>query len=121
MKRFILRFIATITYAIIIILFVACIVFGFLWAIDFFNIPTYIFVPIIAMLFLWCIYKEIFGGDSLKKEIFQMRISKDTREDLNRVAKHYNLSASATVDMLIAKETRLIDKQRKEDESNESM
>jgi hypothetical protein len=27
-----------------------------------------------------------------------------------------NLSASATVDMLIAKETRLIDKQRKEDE-----
>ena len=52
----------------------------------------------------------------LKKETFQMRISKDTRTDLNRVAKHYNLSASATVDMLIAKETRLIDKQRKEDE-----
>ena len=54
--------------------------------------------------------------DSLKKETFQMRISKDTRADLDRVAKHYNLSASATVDMLIAKETRLIDKQRKEDE-----
>ena len=52
----------------------------------------------------------------LKKETFQMRISKDTRADLDRVAKHYNLSASATVDMLIAKETRLIDKQRKEDE-----
>ena len=52
----------------------------------------------------------------LKKEKFQMRISKDTRADLDRVAKHYNLSASATVDMLIAKETRLIDKQRKEDE-----
>ena len=55
-------------------------------------------------------------GDNLKKETFQMRISKDTRTDLDRVAKHYNLSASATVDMLIAKETRLIDKQRKEDE-----
>ena len=56
----------------------------------------------------------------IKKNIFQMRISKDTRADLDRVAKHYNLSASATVDMLIAKETRLIDKQRKEDEGNES-
>ena len=54
----------------------------------------------------------------MKKETFQMRISKDTRADLDRVAKHYNLSASATVDMLIAKETRLIDKQRKEDEKN---
>ena len=54
--------------------------------------------------------------DILKKETFQMRISKDTRADLDRVAKHYNLSASATVDMLIAKETRLIDKHRKEDE-----
>ena len=52
----------------------------------------------------------------MKEKIFQMRISKDTRADLNRVAKHYNLSASATVDMLIAKETRLIDNQRKEDE-----
>ena len=58
------------------------------------------------------------SGDNLKKETFQMRISKDTRADLDRVAKHYNLSASATVDMLIAKETRLIDKQRKEDEKN---
>ncbi len=57
-------------------------------------------------------------GDNLKKETFQMRISKDTRADLDRVAKHYNLSASATVDMLIAKETRLIDKQRKEDGKN---
>ena len=52
----------------------------------------------------------------LKKEVFQMRISEETRENLDRVAKHYNLSASATVNMLIAKETRLIDKQRKEDE-----
>ena len=49
--------------------------------------------------------------------LYNMRISKDTRADLNRVAKHYNLSASATVDMLIAKEKRLIDKQRKEDEN----
>ena len=46
----------------------------------------------------------------MKKETFQMRMSKDTRADLGRVAKHYNLSASATVDMLIAKETRLIEK-----------
>ena len=52
----------------------------------------------------------------MKKETFQMRISKDTRSDLDRVTKHCNLSASATVDMLIAKEKRLIDKQRKEDE-----
>ena len=116
MKRFILRFIATIICAIIIILFGACAVFGTLWIIDFFSIHAYIFVQIIAILFLWCIYKELFGGDNLKKETFQMRISKDTRADLDRVAKHYNLSASATVDMLIAKETRVIDKQRKEDE-----
>ena len=59
-----------------------------------------------------------YNMNKAKKETFQMRISKDTRADLDRVAKHYNLSASATVDMLIAKETRLIDKQRKEDESN---
>ena len=49
--------------------------------------------------------------------LYNMRISKDTRADLKRAAKYYNLSASATVDMLIAKETRLIDKQRKEDEN----
>lgn len=55
----------------------------------------------------------------LKKETFQMRMSEETRADLDRVAKHYNLSASATVDMLIAKETRLIDKQRKEDGKND--
>ena len=53
---------------------------------------------------------------NMKKEKFQMRISEETREDLDRIAKHYNLSASATIDMLIAKEKRLIDKQRKEDE-----
>lgn len=50
-----------------------------------------------------------------KKETFQMRMSEETRVDLDRVAKYYNLSASATVDMLIAKEKRLIDKQRNED------
>lgn len=55
----------------------------------------------------------------MKKETFQMRMSEDTRADLNKVAKHYNLSASATVDMLIAKETRLIEKQRKEDENEQ--
>ena len=58
----------------------------------------------------------------MKQETFQMRISKDTRADLDRVAKHYNLSASATVDMLIAKETREIDQltqdTRKEDGKN---
>ena len=53
---------------------------------------------------------------NMKKEKFQMRISEETREDLDRIAKHYNLSASATIDMLIAKEKRLIDKQRKEDD-----
>ena len=51
----------------------------------------------------------------MKKEVFQMRMSEETRADLDKVAKHYNLSASAAVDMLIAKETRLIDKQREED------
>lgn len=54
----------------------------------------------------------------LKKETFQMRISKETRVDLDRVAKHYNLSASATVDMLIAKETRLIDRQTNKGSEN---
>ena len=116
MNKIILKLLITIICAIVIILFGVCAAFGFLWVIEFFNIPVYVFMPILAILFLWCIYKEFFGGDNLKKETFQMRISKDTRADLDRVAKHYNLSASATVDMLIAKETRLIDKQRKEDE-----
>ena len=53
----------------------------------------------------------------MKKIIFQMRMSEKTKANLERLKKHYNLSASATVDMLIAKETRLIDKQRKEDEN----
>ena len=48
-----------------------------------------------------------------------MRKRSSARADLDRVAKHYNLSASAAIDMLIAKETRLIDKQRKEDGKNE--
>lgn len=46
----------------------------------------------------------------MKKEIFQMRISKETREHLDKLAKYYNLSASATVDMLIAKEMRFIER-----------
>lgn len=54
----------------------------------------------------------------MKKIIFQMRMSEKTKANLERLKKHYNLSASATVDMLIAKETRLIDKQRKEDDKN---
>lgn len=62
------------------------------------------------------LFVQCLRGDNLKKETFQMRMSKETRTDLDGVAKHYNLSASATVDMLIAKETRLIEKQRKEDE-----
>lgn len=44
----------------------------------------------------------------MKRTAFYMRMSEETKDDLDRVAKHYNLSASATVDMLIAKETRLI-------------
>lgn len=63
------------------------------------------------------ILQKLESEKMIKKNIFQMRISKETRENLNLIAKHYNLSASATVDMLIAKETRLIDKQRKEDEN----
>ena len=51
-----------------------------------------------------------------KDEFFQLRLSKDDRAKLDALARHYNLSASAVICMLIAKETRLIDKQRKEDE-----
>ena len=45
-----------------------------------------------------------------------MRMNEETKKRLELLKKHYNLSASAVIDMLIAKETRLIDKQRKEDE-----
>ena len=119
MKKITFRIIATIIFAVLTLVFGVGGLFGIIWAIEFFNIPVYVFVPILAILFLWCIYKEFFGGDNLKKETFQMRISKDTRADLDRVAKHYNLSASATVDMLIAKETRLIDKQERKMRGNE--
>ena len=63
MNKIILKLLITIICAIVIILFGVCAVFGFLWVIDFFNIPAYIFAPIMTILFLWCIYKEIFGGD----------------------------------------------------------
>ena len=42
----------------------------------------------------------------MKTEKFQMRISKETKTQLDRLAKYYNLSASAVIDMLISKEAR---------------
>lgn len=42
----------------------------------------------------------------MKTQIFQMRISETTKANLERLKKHFNLSASAVIDMLIAKETR---------------
>jgi Mor family transcriptional regulator len=43
-------------------------------------------------------------------------MSIETRTNLENLAKHYNLTASAVVDMLIERETRAIE-QRKEDEN----
>ena len=42
----------------------------------------------------------------MKKETFQMRMSEETKKRLELLKKHFNLSASAVIDMLIAKETR---------------
>lgn len=107
MKRFILRFIATIICAIIIILFGVCAVFGILWIIDFFNIPAYIFVPIIAILFLWCIYKEFFGGDKMtetRQTVF--RQTKEEFEELKRDAHAHNMNVSEYIRYLVAKERK---------------
>lgn len=44
----------------------------------------------------------------MKTEKLQMRISKETKEMLNTLAKHYNLSASAVIDLLIAEKFRSV-------------
>lgn len=106
MKRFILRFIATIICAILVILFGACAVFGFLWIIDFFNIPAYIFVPIMTILFLWCIYKEIFGGDNLKDDLILIRCEKEEKQQIKRDAEEHGKTISDYIRYLVAKERK---------------
>lgn len=44
----------------------------------------------------------------MKNEKFQMRISAETKAMLNKLSKHYNLSSSAVIDMLIAEKVRSI-------------
>ena len=67
MKRIIFRIIATIIFAVLTLAFGVGGLFGIIWMIEFFNIPVYVFMPILAILFLWCIYKEIFGGEKNDK------------------------------------------------------
>lgn len=42
----------------------------------------------------------------MKTQTFHMRMSETTKANLERLKRHYNLSASAVIDMLISKETR---------------
>lgn len=44
----------------------------------------------------------------MKNGKFQMRISAETKAMLNELSKHYNLSASAVIDMLIAEKFRSV-------------
>ena len=46
----------------------------------------------------------------MKDGFFQLRLSKDDRAKLDALARHYNVSASSAICMLIAKEVRLIAK-----------
>ena len=50
----------------------------------------------------------------MKNEVFQMRISTQAKADLNELARYYDLTASATVVMLIARETRLMQNQKEQ-------
>lgn len=52
-----------------------------------------------------------------KTEAFQMRMSLETRAKLNQIAAAYNLSASAVLDMLIAKEWLRVEMAQKRDNS----
>lgn len=44
----------------------------------------------------------------MKTEKLQMRISEETKSKLNELAKYYNLSSSAVIDMLIVEKLRNI-------------
>ena len=48
----------------------------------------------------------------MKTGSFTMRMSEETRAYLDKIAQHYNLKASAIIDMLIAKEIRNIKKEK---------
>lgn len=103
MNKIILKLLITIICAIVIILFGVCAVFGTLWIIDFFNIPAYIFVPFIAILFLWCIYKEFFGGD---KKMTQMKycisFTKEFYKKLKKCAEARNVTVASYIKEAIA-------------------
>lgn len=49
-----------------------------------------------------------------KTEHFQIRMSAETREQLERLRRHYEISASSVVCMLIAREAEEIEKVRKD-------
>ena len=106
MNKIILKLLITIICAIVIILFGACAVFGFLWVIDFFNIPAYIFAPIMTILFLWCIYKEIFGGDNLKDDLILIRYEKEEKQQIKRDAEEHGKTISDYIRYLVAKERK---------------
>ena len=108
MKKIIFRIIATIIFAVLTLVFSVGGLFGIIWAIELFDIPVYVFMPILAILFLWCIYKEFFGGDRMKQETRQtvFRQTKEEYEELKRDAHAHNMNVSEYIRYLVAKERK---------------
>lgn len=50
-----------------------------------------------------------------KDEFFQLRLSKDDRAKLDALARHYNVSASAVICMLIAEDFRILEKEYRDE------
>ena len=59
-------------------------------------------------------------GDFMKDGFFQLRMSKTDRAALEEIARYHGISASSAVCMLIAKEFRTIEKEKR-NESIESV
>ena len=107
MKKITFRIIATIIFAVLTLVFGVGGLFGIIWAIEFFNIPVYVFVPILAILFLWCIYKEFFGGDKMsetRQTVF--RQTKEEFEQLKNDAYEHKMNISDYLRYLVAKERK---------------
>ena len=107
MKRIIFRIIATIIFAVLTLAFGVGGLFGIIWMIEFFNIPVYVFMPILAILFLWCIYKEIFGGEKMTKtKEFKFRLTEKEFEEMRELAEQEGRTISNLIRYLVAKERK---------------
>lgn len=107
MKKIIFKIIATIIFAILTLVFGVGGLFGIIWVIKFFNIPVYVFVPILTILFLWCIYKEIFGGDTMTKtKEFKFRLTEKEFEEMQELAEQEGRTMSNLLRYLVSKERK---------------